>query len=92
MKEAGDLAKRLGIRLTTHPGQYCALGSDREEVVVNATRDLTYHNEMFERMGLGEEKDSVMIIHGGGMYGDKVKALQRFRDNYLKLPKAIQDR
>lgn len=27
LKEAGDTAKRLGVRLTTHPGQFNQLGS-----------------------------------------------------------------
>lgn len=36
--------------------------SPRPVVVKNAFRDLAYHTEMMERMGLG--KDSVMIIHG----------------------------
>lgn len=61
LKAAGDLAKKYGHRLTTHPGQFTQLGSPREEVVKNAVRDLTYHAEMIDRMGLG--KDSVMIIH-----------------------------
>jgi UV DNA damage endonuclease len=27
LKEAGETAKRLGVRLTTHPGQFNQLGS-----------------------------------------------------------------
>jgi len=42
-------------------GQFTQLGSPRQVVVENAWRDLEYHNEMMDRMGLG--KDSVMIIH-----------------------------
>lgn len=64
LKEVGDTAKELGMRLTSHPGQFTQLGSPREVVVRNAIRDLTYHCEMIDRMGLG--KDSVMIIHMGG--------------------------
>lgn len=34
-------------------------------------------------MGMGNE--SVMIIHGGGVFGDKPAALERFRENYKTL-------
>lgn len=61
LRAVGDLANRLGHRLTTHPGQFTQLGSPKEGVVANAVRDLTYHCEMMDRMGLG--RDSVMIIH-----------------------------
>ena len=63
LKAAGDKANELGMRLTTHPGQFTQLGSPTKKVVENAIADLHYHAEMMTRMGLG--KDSVMIIHGG---------------------------
>ncbi|GAA5982412.1 hypothetical protein JCM11641_006975 [Rhodosporidiobolus odoratus] len=90
LKEAGQTANRLGVRLTTHPGQFTQLGSPRRVVVENAYRDLEYHNEMMDRMGLG--KDSVMIIHGGGVYGDKAAAIARFKENYKELSQGVKNR
>ncbi|KAK4702434.1 UV DNA damage endonuclease, partial [Phenoliferia sp. Uapishka_3] len=90
LKLAGDTAKRLGVRLTTHPGQFTQLGSPRKVVLENAVRDLSYHCEMMDRMGL--DKDSVMIIHGGGVYGDKEAALERFKVNFRLLPEKIRNR
>ncbi|GAA6052523.1 hypothetical protein JCM3770_003808 [Rhodotorula araucariae] len=90
LKAVGEVANRLGVRLTTHPGQFTQLGSPRQVVVENAYRDLEYHNEMMDRMGLG--KDSVMIIHGGGVFGDKEAALQRFRKNYKELSQGAKNR
>jgi hypothetical protein len=63
----GALAKKYGHRLTTHPGQFTQIGSPKPDVVTNAIRDLSYHCEMIDRMGLG--KDSVMIIHVRSVYG-----------------------
>lgn len=40
LREAGRVAKELGCRLTTHPGQFTQLGSPRENVVEAAVRDL----------------------------------------------------
>ncbi|KDQ57434.1 hypothetical protein JAAARDRAFT_113368, partial [Jaapia argillacea MUCL 33604] len=91
LKAAGDLANKLGHRLTTHPGQFTQLGSPNPKVVTNAVRDLKYHCEMIDRMGLG--KDSVMIIHGGGAYGDKEAALARIKKSYNELlPQNVKDR
>ncbi|GAA5902644.1 hypothetical protein JCM8208_007027 [Rhodotorula glutinis] len=90
LKAVGEVANRLGVRLTTHPGQFTQLGSPRQVVVENAWRDLEYHNEMMDRMGLG--KDSVMIIHGGGVFGDKAAALERFKKNYQECSQGVKNR
>ncbi|KAJ7175272.1 UV-endonuclease UvdE-domain-containing protein [Mycena haematopus] len=57
--------------------KYTQLGSPKPEVVVASVRELEYHCEMMDRMGLGV--DSVMIIHGGGMYDDKTATLGRIK-------------
>ncbi|KAH8102079.1 UV-endonuclease UvdE-domain-containing protein [Cristinia sonorae] len=80
LKAAGDLAKRLGHRLTTHPGQFTQLGSPREAVVTASVRELDYHCQMMRHMGL--DQDSVIVIHMGGVYGDKPTTLARFKENY----------
>ncbi|KAF7782260.1 hypothetical protein Agabi119p4_1636 [Agaricus bisporus var. burnettii] len=77
LKEAGDLAKRYGHRLTTHPGQFTQLGSPRDAVRGAAVRELNYHCQMLDLMGVGV--DGVMVVHGGGTYGDKTAALDRLK-------------
>ncbi|KAH9934102.1 UV-endonuclease UvdE-domain-containing protein [Amylocystis lapponica] len=80
LKAAGDLAKSYGHRLTTHPGQFTQLASPKEDVVTASVRELEYHCQMMHYMGL--DKDSVIIIHMGGVYGDKPGTLDRFRDTF----------
>ncbi|KAI0396775.1 UV-endonuclease UvdE [Xylariaceae sp. FL0594] len=94
LAEAGRVAGELGHRLTTHPGQFTQLGSPRKEVVRNAVRDLEYHNEMLSLLRLPEQqdRDAVMIIHMGGVFGDKAATLDRFRENYSKLSDGIKAR
>lgn len=36
--------------------------------------------------------DSVMVVHGGGVYGDKEKTIERWCENYNKLPNMIKKR
>ncbi|GAP91376.1 putative UV damage endonuclease [Rosellinia necatrix] len=94
LANAGKVAGELGHRLTTHPGQFTQLGSPRAEVVENSVRDLEYHNEMLSLLRLPDQqdKDAVMILHMGGVFGDKGATLNRFRDNYNKLSDEIKAR
>lgn len=78
LAQVGALANRYGHRLTTHPGQFTQLGSPRDSVVRSSVRELEYHAEMLDRMGI--DQDGVMIIHGGGVYGDKAAALARMKN------------
>ncbi|KAL9611929.1 MAG: hypothetical protein Q9167_003452 [Letrouitia subvulpina] len=94
LAEAGKVAAELGHRLTTHPGQYTQLGSPRKQVIDNALRDLDYHAEMLSLLKLPpqQDRDAVMILHLGGVFGDKAATIDRFRTNYLALPQHIKDR
>ncbi|KAL2681247.1 UV-damage endonuclease [[Neocosmospora] mangrovei] len=94
LAEAGKVAAELGHRLTTHPGQFTQIGSPRKEVVAAAVRDLEYHNEMLSLLKLPEQmdRDAVMILHMGGVYGDKEATLNRFRENYVKLSDGVKRR
>lgn len=92
LAKVGELAKKYNHRLTTHPGQFNQLGAPRQNVLDGTVRDLKYHCEMLDLMGLG--KDSVMIVHGGGVYGDKPGTIERMKENLRQglLPKNVQDR
>ncbi|TRM70128.1 UV-endonuclease UvdE-domain-containing protein [Schizophyllum amplum] len=91
LAEAGNLANSLGHRLTTHPGQFTQLGSPNDKVIQASIRELTYHAEMLDRMRQGP--DAVMIIHGGGVYGDKHAALARIRNSITtRLPAHVRAR
>ncbi|KAI1313253.1 UV-endonuclease UvdE [Xylaria venustula] len=94
LAEAGKVAGALGHRLTTHPGQFTQLGSPRSEVVRSAVRDLEYHNEMLSLLRLPKQldKDAIMIIHMGGVFGDKTATLNRFRQEYWQLSDGIKAR
>ena len=90
LARVGKIARELGHRITMHPGQYAQLGSTRPEVVKQTTIDLTNHADIFVAMGMTPTLGSVMIIHGGGTFGDKVETLKRFRENFLKLPEYVR--
>ncbi len=90
LKMIGDFAKKYGHRLTFHPGQYNILGSPKQKVVDQTIKDLTYHAEVLDLMEL--DKNSVMVIHGGGFYGDKEGTIKRWCENYFNLDEKIRNR
>lgn len=91
LAKAGALAKKYGHRLTVHPGQYTQLGSPKPAVIQASIKELVYHCEMLDRMGV--DADGVMIIHGGGMYGDKPATLERVKATITNLlPSNVRQR
>lgn len=90
LKKIGEVARNLGHRLTFHPGQYNVVGTPNEKTFQQTIRNLSYHVEVLDRMDMGS--DSVMVVHGGGMYGDKEETKKRWCKNYMRLPKAIRKR
>jgi UV DNA damage endonuclease len=74
--------------------KFTQLGSPRAEVIRNAIRDLEYHTELLSLLNLPpqQDRDAVMILHLGGTFGDKAATLERFRENYKKLPQSIKNR
>ncbi|KAL7413614.1 UV-endonuclease UvdE-domain-containing protein, partial [Mrakia frigida] len=83
LAEAGRIAKKYSMRITAHPGQWTQLASPRQKVIDSAIKELVYHCEMMDAMSCG--KDSIMVIHMGGVYDDKEATLERFKENYVKL-------
>lgn len=82
---AGKIAREYGHRITAHPGQYAQMGTPRDEVFEQTVRDLTLHARIFAAMGLTPNHGSVMIIHGGGVFGDKLETLARWAKNFLRI-------
>ena len=66
--DIGKFVNDNDIRLTFHPGQYNVVGTPRREVYEQTIRDLMYHADVLEKLGT---KDAVMVVHGGGVYGNK---------------------
>ncbi len=93
---ADDLArlkakiKTTGLRVSLHPGQYTVLNSPRPEVLERSIADLVYHTDLLE--ALGADASAVIVLHLGGVYGDKVLALKRLEANLRALPDQVRSR
>jgi UV DNA damage endonuclease len=90
LAEIGAAVRKYGHRITAHPSQYVQLGTPRDEVLRRSIRDLRHHAEIFNAMGLEPRHGTVMILHGGGSYGDKAATLARWEKSYSELPEDIR--
>ncbi|MEH7345622.1 UV DNA damage repair endonuclease UvsE [Bacillus sp. JJ1532] len=87
-KELGSLLQQFKLRLSFHPNQFTLFTSPREEVTMNAVKDMEYH---FKMLGAMNALNTGLInIHIGGAYGDKTESLNRFHQNLKKLPEEIK--
>jgi UV DNA damage endonuclease len=75
LREIGELARSLGIRLSMHPGQFIQPGSPRPEVSERRLAELRYVARVFDLIG---SPDSVIVLHMGGAYEDRSASIARF--------------
>ncbi len=90
MKQIGDLAKKYGHRLLMHPGQYNQVGAEKPEVFQKTLLDLKYHADILDAMGLDDS--GVLIVHGGGTYGDLATTKARWIAQFHQLPDNVKRR
>ncbi len=90
LREIGKYAMSHGHRLTFHPGQFVVIGSPNPKTVVNSIRDLYWHAMIMDMMGL--DMNCVINIHGGGVYGDKEAAINRWVSVFNKMPMTAKRR
>ena len=90
LREIGVKARILGHRITFHPGQYNVVGSPSKEAFAHTLIDLKYHADVLDLMGMGD--DSVIVVHGGGVYGDKIATKERWCQQYQTLPENVKRR
>lgn len=86
----GSKIKKGDMRVSMHPGQYTVLNSPKDDVVERAIKDLEYHNKFLDSLNL--KKEHKIILHIGGVYGDKRSAIDRFIQNYKGLNEKIKNR
>ena len=90
LEAIGSAIKKAGMRVSMHPGQYTVLNSKSADVVSRAVLDLEYHNSFLDSLGM--DAGHKIILHIGGVYGDKRVAIMRFCENYRYLSDAVKKR
>jgi UV DNA damage endonuclease len=91
LRSAGACAREYFQRITMHPGQFNQIGANKQEVFDKTVSDLSMHAEILDRMGT-DPAQSILCIHGGGLYGDKEQTLHRWVRQFDDLPGAVKRR
>lgn len=86
-RRCGDFAREHGIRTGFHPDQFVVLNSPDPGIVARSLQDLDSQAEIAEWTNA-----DTINIHGGGAYGDKPAALDRFRRNLDRLSPRARSR
>jgi UV DNA damage endonuclease len=86
----GRLACADGLRLSFHAPASAVLNAMDESVAAKATADLNALAHLLDSMAQGPE--AVVVLHVGGVYGNRLDARRRFVERYHALPDATRGR
>jgi len=68
--KVGDLARKLDVRLSMHPGQFTVLASDNPDIVERSIEEFEYHVDCIRWMGFGQQfQDFKCNVHISGRQG-----------------------
>jgi UV DNA damage endonuclease len=90
LRAVGAKARALDVRLSFHPSQFIVLNSPDPTLVKKSVWDLVSHAEMLDLMELGPE--AVVVIHVGGIYGDRRASAARWVETWCQLPEPVRRR
>lgn len=90
LAELGARARTLGLRLSTHPGQYTVINGSEDGLRDRSLAELESNALLFDAMGMGPE--STVVVHVGGLYGDRASALDRWADAWGRLSDTARHR
>ncbi len=88
-EEIGQLIKQHQLRVDTHPDHFNVINSLKQGVFEATQRELMYHHHIFEMMQYDQGK---MVLHLGSSTNGKKESVNRFINNFKKLPQVLQDR
>ncbi|MDQ3874500.1 MAG: UV DNA damage repair endonuclease UvsE [Actinomycetota bacterium] len=86
----GAKARGYGLRLSTHPGQYTVLNAEDEDVRRKALLDVEQDALLLDALGQGP--DAVVVVHVGGRYADRARALDRWEQSFGQLSEQARRR
>jgi UV DNA damage endonuclease len=88
LRRLGDYIKEHPMRVDFHPDHFNVLNTPDKEILVNSLKTLSMHEALLKGMGILPEHRCV--LHVGGGYEDKEKALEMFIHNWAYIKPSIQ--
>lgn len=87
LDEIRQFVKENNLRLSMHPGQYTVLNSPTEKIVNDSIAELEWQAEVLHLL---DPDGGVMVLHVGGVYGNKEASMNRFIRNFERLSPVAQ--
>lgn len=88
--DIGSFVKENKMRVGFHPDHYTLINTPREEVFESSLADLHHHCRILQAMRLDER--AKLVTHIGGSYRNKKKSIEKFIENWNRIPEDIAGR
>ncbi|MDX8366237.1 UV DNA damage repair endonuclease UvsE [Cytobacillus sp. IB215665] len=88
LRDIGSFVNKHRMRIDFHPDHFVIINSPKKHVLQNSLKTLKLHYILLKAMGIDITHRCVM--HVGGNYKETEKSLERFVDNWMVVPRAIQ--
>jgi UV DNA damage endonuclease len=92
LKEVGDKAKSVGMRLSYHPGPFNVLASENQSVVDKTIIELNKHAELMDMIGLDQSHYYPINIHINTTKPTREEAAERFVERFSLLSESCRKR
>lgn len=92
LKEIGDKAKSVGMRLSYHPGPFNVLASENQSVVDKTIIELNKHAELMDMIGLDQSHYYPINIHINTTKPTREEAAERFVERFSLLSESCRKR
>jgi UV damage endonuclease UvdE len=81
----GNYARSLNQRILCHPSHFNVIGTPDPDIFANTCQQLQHEAESIDDSG-------ILIVHMGGVYGDKPKTKLRWIQQFYQLPPNVRSR
>ncbi|WP_345238976.1 UV DNA damage repair endonuclease UvsE [Pontibacillus salipaludis] len=88
LQAIGTFAKEKEMRIDFHPDHFVVLNSPDKDTFKFSLQVLKYHYRLLHGMGI--DPTHRCVLHLGGAYQNKEKALEQFIENWAYVPSGIQ--
>ncbi|MGJ7913235.1 UV DNA damage repair endonuclease UvsE [Neobacillus sp. LXY-1] len=88
LKSIGEFTKKHDMRIDFHPDHFVLINSPNKDILKNSIKTLKLHYLLLKGMGIDSTHRCVM--HVGGNYKETEQSLERFVENWMDVPRAIQ--
>ncbi|WP_096155887.1 MULTISPECIES: UV DNA damage repair endonuclease UvsE [Bacillus] len=89
LTEIANFLEHNPMRVDFHPDHFAILNSSKKEIISQTIKTLSMHEALLK--GMKVNRRHRCVLHVGGAYKDKEKALEQFIQNWGIVPHSLQE-